>query len=40
MFGENFEIYMTEMDINALYSSTMVRENLEIYMTEMAINAL
>ena len=36
MFGENFEMYLSEMAKNELKLSTMVEENFEIYLSEMA----
>ena len=40
MVGENSEIYMPKMALNALLPSTMVGDNFEIYISEMAIYAL
>ena len=40
MAGENFEIHFSEMDKNAIQSSTMVGENSEIHISQMAKNVL
>ena len=39
MFGENFEMYISQMAKKAFKLSTMVGENFEIYVSQMAKNA-
>ena len=36
MFGENIEIYFSEIAKNTLQFSTLVGENFEIYLSEIA----
>ena len=40
MVGENFEIYLSQIAINALKLSTMVGENFEISLSQIAKNAV